>query len=61
MTGYLSSILADLRADEYAEENKVSRLHVIERENVHWAPQTPADRPQLAQEIKMKQSRAMRL
>ena len=61
MTSYLSGILADLRADEYAEENKASRLRAIERENVHRAPQTPAERPQLAQEIKTKHSRAMRL
>jgi hypothetical protein len=60
MTAYLSDILADLRADEYAEERKVFRLRAMELENGHWAPQTRAERPLLVQEIKTKQSRSMR-
>jgi hypothetical protein len=57
MTAYLWGILADLRADAYAAERNVSRWRVVERENAHSA----APRPQLAQEIKTKQSRAMRV
>ena len=60
MTAYLSEILADLSADEWVEESKLSGRRVVGWENVHSAPQTLAARPQLTQEINAKQSRAMR-
>ena len=61
MTAYLWGILADLRADEWVEESRVFGRRFVGLENIPPAPQTPAERPQLAQEIKVKQSRAMRV
>ena len=61
MSAYLSGILADLRADEWAEESMVFARRFVGWENIRPAPQTPAERPQVAQELKVKQSRAMRL
>ena len=61
MTAYLSGILADLRADEGVEESRVFGRRTVRGENIRPAPQTPAERPQVAQEIKVKQSRAMRI
>lgn len=61
MTAYLAEILADVRADEWAEECRVSARRQGRSESVQPALETPAERSQLAREIKMKQSRAMRL
>ena len=61
MTTYLSAILADLRVDEWVEESRVFGRSFVGRENIRPAPQTPAERPQLAQEIKVKQSRSIRI
>ena len=61
MTAYLSGILADLRTDEWEEESMVFGRRTVRGENIRPAPQTPAERPQVAQEIKVKQSRAMRI
>ena len=61
MTAYLSGILADLRADEWVEESRVFGRRFVGRENIRPAPQTLAERPQVAQEVKVRQSRAMRV
>ena len=61
MTAYLSGILADLRADEWVEESRVRARSFVGRENIRPAPQTAAEHPQLAQEIEVKQRRAIRI
>ena len=61
MTAYLSGILADLRADEWVEGSRVFGRRFVGLENIPPTPQTPAERPQLAQEINVRQSRAMRI
>ena len=61
MTAYLSEILADLRADEWVEESRVLVRRFVGGENIRPVTQTPGERPQLAQEIKVKQSRSIRL
>ena len=61
MTAYLSGILADLRADDWVEESRVLGRRFVGRENIRPVPRTPGERPQLTQEIKVKQSRAMRI
>jgi hypothetical protein len=45
MTGYLSGVLADLRADEWVEESRVFARCFFERENVRSARQTPVGCP----------------
>ena len=61
MSAYLSGILADLRADDWAEESRAFERGFLGRENIRSAPQTSSERPQLAQEIKVKQSRSIRI
>ena len=61
MTAYLSGILADLRADEWVEESREFGRRFVGLGNIPPALQTPAERPQLAQEIKVKQNRSIRL
>jgi hypothetical protein len=50
-----------LRADEWVEESLVFDRCFVGRESIRPAPQTPAERSQIAQEIKVKQTRAMRV
>src|SRR5688572_13202400 len=57
MTAYLSGILADLRADEWVEENRIFVGYSVERENISSVPQTLRELPQLSQQIKTTEGR----